>query len=416
MAEHIRHHPMMARFLPCAYCSDWFHSEAMISHVDKEHGLSKFQCRYCFFRAFDAYCVFVHQSYYHPDAVKGDIFDVLTDEADSRRMKWKNDVSTKIVTTLKPLECKECNHKMLTFSTYQEHIKHIVGPMIRCQFCSQFISKDNIFGHLLTHGIGSFECLYCNHAVKDYEHMELHLCNNHSSKPMYCVSRLTTSENFEKKKNMLKSMASSVFVRKMHIKQEEKDETKRSNQCPIDEKLLDTQEASREKVKRKHMSSLQAVPSEESIQSLSTPASVETAPSRRTSKKGPMLPVIVKVQGGVKLSDSGEIIADSESITTQWQENHMVTTNNSTCPVEANQQLPLVLIPPKVVKNNEEVTVDSSPSEVQRASDDITIGMPTTDAELKIRKVVGSNQGLDRLVKTLMMLAVHHLLLQNLSK
>ncbi|XP_050095673.1 uncharacterized protein LOC126577784 [Anopheles aquasalis] len=340
MAEHTRHHPM-ARFSPCAYCSEWLQYEAMIGHVDQEHGSSKFQCRHCFYRAFDAYCVLVHQRHYHPGSIDGDILDILPDDANARRMKLKYDVCSRFTTFFKSLECIDCKHQMLTFTAYSEHIKHIAGPMVRCQICRKTVFKENIYQHLLLHNIGIFECIYCSHAVMDKEELALHISDIHPSKPMNYISRIrdaTSPEYFEKYRNVLKSMDFDVFTKKVHLEHEETQKKNSSHQFPSNVEICDTEEDT--------MAEVDPLSLDESIKSLSTPANIESAvvsaPSRPTVRKEPMMPVIVKVQGGVKFSANGDIIGDSESITTPIdQEKHMVTIKDSPRPVKENQLLPI---------------------------------------------------------------------------
>ncbi|ETN66023.1 hypothetical protein AND_002174 [Anopheles darlingi] len=383
MAEHIRHHPM-ARFLPCAYCSDWFHSEATIGHVDKEHGLSKFQCRHCFFRAFDAHCVWLHQKFYHPNAQDGDILDILPNECIFQRMKLMNDISSRFATALRSLECTDCKHKMLTLPTFESHINHIEGPIVRCQFCNKSFLKTAIIQHLLRHDIGVFECIYCNHAVTDITYMQLHIINSHSSKPMYYISRLRTcqtSEFSETKSDMLKMMSAKGIVKVVPIRQAHQQHANNSNQFSSDVEIFDTEEGTQKNDKSRNAEPLESVTSDESIKPFSTPASIETsamtAPCRSRPKKDPMLPIIAKIEGGVQFSSNGDIIGVKESFTTMPPKKYI--TKTSTKPMEANQQLPITAIPSKVIKHKEQLNVATGTSALQQASDSISTDAPMTN-------------------------------------
>ncbi|XP_035898481.1 uncharacterized protein LOC118506003 isoform X2 [Anopheles stephensi] len=273
MVVHLQNHEDLVDILRCAYCVATFPAiNELIAHIKLVHGQCRYQCSYCFYRALDAANVFNHQKIYHSEdrsAAKSIIELALHHEivgVDYMNAAVRGKVRQKL------LKCTVCNQHFLAISYYIQHIKTVhQGTTVSCCWCQKKIMKDNAASHLLTHYIGTYECLYCDYACNIKQMMQRHLGNVHASKPMFCSKRR-------------EAMDSHLPKRKY---------------------LLDL----REIVPAEYVKSLDSGFQTENADTINSKTS-----AKEVQGEQPLIPKILNIHGGIKLTDKGAVLTAQQTL------------------------------------------------------------------------------------------------------
>ncbi|XP_052888830.1 uncharacterized protein LOC128297259 [Anopheles moucheti] len=312
MLSHLHAHEDSVDILKCAYCVATFKEiHELIAHIKIEHGQCRYQCSYCFYRSLDSANVFNHQKIYHIEerCAEKSIME-LPEHHEIPRLEYMN-AAVKGKVRQKVLKCTVCNEQYLAISSYIQHIKLVhLGTPVACCWCRKEIIKDNAAVHLLTHYIGTYECLYCDYACNIKQMMQRHLGNVHATKPMFCSKR--------------REVADAQFPKKKY--------------------LLDVRDlVPAEYVKSVNDNSKTTVIVNEMSSNPKTGVIADEAPDNDIK-----VPKILNVQGGIKVTDNGVILTAKQTLP-----------NESGCT--------------KLSFSNEEVTIGHT-SSVKRTADSTTIG------------------------------------------
>uniref|UniRef100_A0A182QBA1 C2H2-type domain-containing protein n=1 Tax=Anopheles farauti TaxID=69004 RepID=A0A182QBA1_9DIPT len=193
------------------------------------------------------------------------------------------------------MKCTVCHAQYLAISAYIQHVQMAhQGTLISCCWCLKTIKKMSLASHLLTHYIGTYECLYCDFACNVKLMMLRHLCNVHGSKPLFCSKRREGMNLKDPQKNYHLDLRSTV--RSSYI-----------------EPLKYTMQAAPNFVRNFKRNYLKTT-SDES----------KNEPSVKTAS----LPKIANVQGGIHLSQDGEIVAAQETLSMRPTTNKSISKFN----------------------------------------------------------------------------------------
>lgn len=275
MVVHLQNHEDLLEILRCAYCVLTFNQIGeMVAHIKIEHGQCRFQCSYCFYRSLDAANVLNHQKIYHTEercAIKSIIELPLHHEVvgvDYMNGAIRGKVRQKL------LKCTVCNQHFLAISSYIQHIKTVHhGTTVSCCWCQKKIMKDNAAAHLLTHYIGTYECLYCDYACNIKQMMQRHLGNVHASKPMFCSKRREAMDSHPPKRKY----------------------------------LLDL----REIVPPEYVKSLDCVFQNANDNTVNSRASAKETEGEDEQRQ---IPKILNIQGGIKLTENGAVLTAQQTL------------------------------------------------------------------------------------------------------
>uniref|UniRef100_A0A182WN21 C2H2-type domain-containing protein n=1 Tax=Anopheles minimus TaxID=112268 RepID=A0A182WN21_9DIPT len=276
MTSHLHGHEDSLDILKCAYCVASFNEiHELIAHIKVEHGQCRYQCSYCFYRSLDAANVLNHQKIYHKeDRCAGKSIFELTKHHEIPKMDYMG-AAVRGKVRQKVLKCTVCQQQFLAISAYIQHIKTLhYGTSVSCCWCRKEIMKDNAAAHLLTHYIGTYECLYCDYACNIKQMMQRHLGNVHSSKPMFCSKRREITD--------------------AHL--------------PQKKYLLDL----REMVPAEYLKSLNAVP--KTTITINDKISKASIAEKQASGEKMQIPKIVNVQGGINVDGNGKILAAKQTL------------------------------------------------------------------------------------------------------
>lgn len=85
-----------------------------------------------------------------------------------------------------------CNKSFYVMELLAKHLSEteIHQDTFKCQFCDLPISRTAAAKHMLCHGIGIFECVYCSYGTNDVAKIRSHMCNSHPTKLLYVCVRL----------------------------------------------------------------------------------------------------------------------------------------------------------------------------------------------------------------------------------
>lgn len=75
--------------------------------------------------------------------------------------------------------------------TFVRHLAASHEDQFTCCFCKQLVPTAIAASHMLSHGIGLFECVYCLYGTNEVKDIQQHLCNEHPSKLLYVSVRLS---------------------------------------------------------------------------------------------------------------------------------------------------------------------------------------------------------------------------------
>uniref|UniRef100_A0A182NDE2 C2H2-type domain-containing protein n=1 Tax=Anopheles dirus TaxID=7168 RepID=A0A182NDE2_9DIPT len=283
MTVHLLEHEDTDGILTCAYCvSISARITDLIYHIKHNHGQCKYQCKFCFYRALDAANVLNHQQMYHSDDGKlvKSILELPHHPEVVRGHYMNSALGTKV--RQKILKCTVCHEQYLAISSYIQHVQMAhQGSIIDCCWCLKTIRKMNLASHLLTHYIGTYECLYCDFACNIKLMMLRHLCNVHGSKPLYCSKRregMNLKDPHRKYHLDLRSFVSSNCIEQ--LKPNMKGAPTSANNFKQNVKFPTTLERSNNEPSMKKIS----------------------------------VPKIANVQGGIQLSQDGVIVAAKVSV------------------------------------------------------------------------------------------------------
>lgn len=177
-------------FLTCSYC-DFVATKTvnLADHIDNEHVHDQFQCNYCFYRACTVFTVTTHQSLFHKTYPSVIIECELIKPRDTRAHLKK--VAKLRAEFVPPIICVFCRGKFFVMQAFKEHmLGHSADKHAKCLKCGEISTSRQLStgSHLETcHGIGSFHCVYCTFGTNNFDKLNNHIVNNHSSKiPLFC--------------------------------------------------------------------------------------------------------------------------------------------------------------------------------------------------------------------------------------
>ena len=180
--------------------SDFQTIRSFTEHLNLIHIWSKYQCRYCLYRARESKSVEIHQLCFHFDK-QGDSQRILVIENQKQLIKYGNeppeldedDLYEILQKNVPLLKCQKCRKQFYIITDFISHLRENHYDInIVCFLCLKSFQIGNIAAHFpVEHLIGVYQCVYCIFGSNDKDQMMKHLSRIHSSQKMICCVRHT---------------------------------------------------------------------------------------------------------------------------------------------------------------------------------------------------------------------------------
>ncbi|XP_052871717.1 zinc finger protein Xfin-like [Anopheles cruzii] len=112
MKEHIRQSALFESFVEdhlCPYCNKTCFSGAVVKHIESEHAMCNYQCKFCFFRAYDAYNIVLHHRYHHDHLATMELIQLKSNTSRSTPPKLMAEESVWMCFLCCYRSCNVCN-------------------------------------------------------------------------------------------------------------------------------------------------------------------------------------------------------------------------------------------------------------------------------------------------------------------
>ncbi|KAL4143321.1 hypothetical protein QTP88_005667 [Uroleucon formosanum] len=199
------------QFKMCAYCFKGFDDEeSLANHISEKYTYCEYFCPHCFYRAYTASHVLVHQSVIHPSINKHCIIKL---EYDDGACKYPKEML--FVVDFKEFVLPyKCNVGCCGFSCYlhNEFVDHLNQEHQQCdKFCCYICTnKDDGEGffalhpslmitHFKLHNLNKYQCIFCLFGNEIIDSMIKHLALEHFEYEPLCLERSMISDNCETK-------------------------------------------------------------------------------------------------------------------------------------------------------------------------------------------------------------------------
>ncbi|XP_026811622.1 uncharacterized protein LOC113552843 isoform X4 [Rhopalosiphum maidis] len=199
------------QFKMCAYCFKMFDDEeSLTNHIVDKYTFCEYFCPYCFYRAYTASHVLVHQSVIHTKISKHLIIKLEYDDGACNYPKE----------TLSVVDFKEfvlpykCNVGCCAFSCYlhNEFTVHLNEEHQQCdKFCCYICANEDdgegffalhpslMITHFKLHNLNKYQCIFCLFGSEIIDSMIKHLAFEHFEYEPLCLERSTVSNNCDSK-------------------------------------------------------------------------------------------------------------------------------------------------------------------------------------------------------------------------
>ncbi|XP_025411013.1 uncharacterized protein LOC112683957 isoform X4 [Sipha flava] len=223
------------QFKKCAYCFKSFDDEnSLADHIAEKYTYCKYFCSYCFYRAYEASHVLIHQSIIHFQSIPSILHLEYKDrDENSKELLLAVDYNNFIL----PYRCDVggCLYESYLHDDFLKHlnVKHQQCDKFCCYICA---SQDNgegfialqpklMISHFKLHNINVYQCIFCLHGTESTESMSNHLAMEHFEYKPLCLKRspvsdtcyIINSQDISKIKN-LKIMKLNKTVEKDWVK------------------------------------------------------------------------------------------------------------------------------------------------------------------------------------------------------
>ncbi|XP_058170114.1 PR domain zinc finger protein 15-like [Anopheles ziemanni] len=189
MVIHLYTHGLQHDSLFCAYCSycETNNPESLVKHIEDVHTVGKYQCRFCFYRAFDAGNA-VHHQYLHHKGFSNMKHTIITLHEDKTppNIDYTNEAKSSSAKKRSYLECPVCHSTHVSISLFAAHVRTHGDSTTECPVCLTTVDTRLVQAHLINHRMDHFECLYCTAVYGYQQDMQHHLCNVHYLRAMNC--------------------------------------------------------------------------------------------------------------------------------------------------------------------------------------------------------------------------------------
>ncbi|CAH1712108.1 unnamed protein product [Aphis gossypii] len=199
------------QFKMCAYCFKMFDDEeSLANHIADKYSFCEYFCPYCFYRAYSASHVLVHQTLIHTKIPKHYTIKL---ECDYGACDYPKETLF-IVDFKKFVLPYKCNVGCCAFSCYllHEFKDHLNENHQQCdQFCCYICSnKDDAAGyyalqpsvmisHFKLHNLNRYQCIFCLFGSEIINPMIKHLALEHFEYEPLCLERSTVSDDCDSK-------------------------------------------------------------------------------------------------------------------------------------------------------------------------------------------------------------------------
>ncbi|XP_050525201.1 uncharacterized protein LOC126896453 isoform X2 [Daktulosphaira vitifoliae] len=187
------------QFKKCTYCFRTFDDvDSLANHIAENYTFCNFFCKYCFYRAYTASHVLVHQSKFHSTAKPS----ILQLEHDNQSEPSKEIL--KAVDYNKFVLPYVCNVGCCSFSCYvlenfisHSNDEHQQCDKYSCYMCANQENGDGFFAlhpkkmikHFKLHNINMYQCIFCLFGTEILDTMVIHLSMEHFEYDSICLER-----------------------------------------------------------------------------------------------------------------------------------------------------------------------------------------------------------------------------------
>eukprot|EP00102_Acyrthosiphon_pisum_P022313 XP_016659523.1 PREDICTED: uncharacterized protein LOC100573806 [Acyrthosiphon pisum] len=199
------------QFKMCAYCFKVFDDEeSLANHISEKYTFCDYFCPHCFYRAYTATHVLVHQSVIHTHISKHCIIKLEYDDG-ARKYPKEMLFMVDFKKFVLPYKCNVgcCGFSCYLHNEFEEHLnqEHQQCDRFSCYICA---NKDDGEGfvalqpslmitHFKLHNLNKYQCIFCLFGNEIIDSMIKHLALEHFEYEPLCLERSTVSDNCESK-------------------------------------------------------------------------------------------------------------------------------------------------------------------------------------------------------------------------
>uniref|UniRef100_A0A2H8TXZ9 Zinc finger and BTB domain-containing protein 6 n=1 Tax=Melanaphis sacchari TaxID=742174 RepID=A0A2H8TXZ9_9HEMI len=199
------------QFKMCAYCFKMFDDEeSLANHIVDNYTFCEYFCPYCFYRAYTASHVLVHQSIIHTKISKHSIIKL---EYNDDACKYPKEML--MVVDFKdfvlPYKCSVgyCAFSCYLHNEFIDHLneEHQLCDKFCCYICDNKDDGEGFFAlqsnlmitHFKLHNLNKYQCIFCLFGCEIIDSMIKHLAFEHFEYEPLCLERSTVSDNCDSK-------------------------------------------------------------------------------------------------------------------------------------------------------------------------------------------------------------------------
>jgi len=191
-------------FFLCPYCPATAESpEVLADHLDTHHSSSTFQCSACFFRGWAHKIVAIHAIVAHPSLNAHTLDCKKVTRNVPRPLKEEDQLTVRDLARY-PCCVENCSFSSVHRASLVKHltVSHPGIQQFQCPLCQDEIrctSSDyvTLFLHMNKHGMGFFQCAFCQFGSDLPGDILLHMCLNHPSSRgkvlLRCINAIPSS-------------------------------------------------------------------------------------------------------------------------------------------------------------------------------------------------------------------------------
>ncbi|CAI6364719.1 unnamed protein product [Macrosiphum euphorbiae] len=199
------------QFKMCAYCFKVFDDEeSLANHISEKYTFCEYFCPHCFYRAYTASHVLVHQSVIHTNISKHCIIKLEYDDGACKypkEMLFVVDFKEFVL----PYKCNVgcCSFSCFLQNEFVEHLnqEHQQCDKFCCYICADKDDGEGFFAlqpnlmitHFKLHNLNKYQCIFCLFGTEIIDSMIKHLALEHFEYEPLCLERSTVSDNCESK-------------------------------------------------------------------------------------------------------------------------------------------------------------------------------------------------------------------------
>jgi hypothetical protein len=188
-------------YLNCAYCTTKEKTiHDLVVHIRESHGDSRYQCHYCFFRAFSEFQVTSNHHKYCHHTKQRLVIRYGTFLSQEMKLRHFEKAQNSLKTIVPKLVCVICRSSFYGFARFSKHMaEHEETGKMKCSKCGVIVDKLKITNHFnVCFNFGYLQCAHCRFGTNSIATIEDHIAMKHFNKiAVYCKRPTNVAENVD---------------------------------------------------------------------------------------------------------------------------------------------------------------------------------------------------------------------------